>query len=93
MTLVAGQEFTITGEDVPGDASEASTSYTELAGDVRPGTQVLVDDGRVVLEVTGVQGSRVRTRVVVGGRISDHKGLNLPGVRVSAAGPDQQGRR
>jgi pyruvate kinase len=82
-TLVAGQEFTITGEDVPGDASEVSTTYTGLAGDVRPGTQVLVDDGRVVLEVTGVQGSRVRTRVVVGGQVSDHKGLNLPGVRVS----------
>ena len=84
VTLVAGQEFTITGEDVPGDASEASTSYPELAGDVRPGTQVLVDDGRIVLEVTGVQGPRVRTRVVVGGRVSDHKGINLPGVRVSA---------
>ena len=84
VTLVAGQEFTITGEEVPGDASEASTSYPELAGDVRPGTQVLVDDGRIVLEVTGVQGPRVRTRVVVGGRVSDHKGINLPGVRVSA---------
>jgi pyruvate kinase len=83
VTLVAGQEFTITGEDVPGDASEASTSYPELAGDVRPGTQVLVDDGRIVLEVTRVQGPRVRTRVVVGGRVSDHKGINLPGVRVS----------
>ena len=42
-----------------------------------------MDDGRVVLEVTGVQGPRVRTRVVVGGPVSDHKGLNLPGVRVS----------
>jgi pyruvate kinase len=83
VTLVAGQEFTITGEDVPGDAGEASTTYTGLAGDVHPGTQVLVDDGRVVLEVTGVQGARVRTRVVVGGQVSDHKGLNLPGVRVS----------
>jgi pyruvate kinase len=84
VTLVAGQEFTITGEDVPGDAHEASTTYPELAGDVRRGTQVLVDDGRVVLEVTGVRGPRVRTRVVVGGKVSDHKGLNLPGVRVSA---------
>jgi pyruvate kinase len=83
VTLVAGQEFTITGEDVPGDAGEASTSYAALAGDVRPGTQVLIDDGRVVLEVTGVQGARVRTRVVVGGQVSDHKGINLPGVRVS----------
>jgi pyruvate kinase len=83
VTLAAGQEFTITAEDVPGDAREASTSYAGLAGDVRQGTQVLVDDGRVVLEVTGVEGPKVRTRVLVGGQVSDHKGLNLPGVRVS----------
>lgn len=83
VTLTPGQEFTITGEQVPGDASAASTTYPGLAGDVRPGTSILVDDGRVMLEVTGVDGPRVRTRVVVGGRVSDHKGLNLPGVRVS----------
>ncbi len=83
VTLAAGQEFTITGEDVPGDQHESSVSYPALAGDVGPGTTLLVDDGRVVLEVTGVQGPRVRTRVLVGGLVSDHKGLNLPGVRVS----------
>jgi pyruvate kinase len=81
--LAPGQEFTITGEHVPGDQGEVSVSYQGLAGDVRPGTTLLVDDGRVVLEVTGVQGLAVRTRVVVGGPVSDHKGLNLPGVRVS----------
>src|SRR6266568_2009673 len=82
VTLAPGAEFTITGEDVPGDETEASTTYAGLAGDVRPGTQILVDDGRVMLEVTGVAGPRVRTRVLTGGRVSDHKGLNLPGVRV-----------
>ncbi len=81
--LTAGQEFTITAEDVPGDRHEASSSYPGLAGDVGPGTSILVDDGRVLLEVVGVRGPRVRTRVVVGGKVSDHKGLNLPGVRVS----------
>jgi pyruvate kinase len=83
VTLAPGAEFTITGEDVPGDETGASTTYAELAGDVRPGAQILVDDGRVVLEVTGVEGPRVRTKVVTGGRVSDHKGLNLPGVRVN----------
>ena len=83
VTLAPGQEFTISGEDVPGDQGEVSVSYPGLAGDVRPGTLLLVDDGRVVLEVTAVQGARVRTRVLVGGQVSDHKGLNLPGVRVS----------
>ena len=83
VTLKAGQEFIITGEDVPGDQAEVSVSYPGLAGDVRPQTRLLVDDGRVVLEVTAVQGPRVRTRVLVGGQVSDHKGLNLPGIRVS----------
>ena len=83
VTLETGREFTITTADVPGSAHEASTTYQGLPGDVRPGTQILVDDGRVVLEVTGVQGDRVRTRVAAGGPVSDHKGLNLPGVRVS----------
>jgi pyruvate kinase len=83
VTLTAGQEFTITGENVPGDQHEVSVSYPELAGDVRPGTQLLVDDGRLALEVTAVQGPRVRTRVLTGGPVSDHKGLNLPGIKVS----------
>jgi pyruvate kinase len=83
VTLEAGDEFTITGEDIEGNRSAASTSYAGLAGDVRPGTSILVDDGRVVLEVASVRGPRVRTRVLVGGIVSDHKGLNLPGVRVS----------
>src|SRR5713226_7858598 len=77
--LVAGQEFTISTQDVPGNASGVSTTHPGLADDVRPGDQVLVDDGRIVLEVAGVRGALVRTRVLVGGVVSDHKGLNLPG--------------
>src|SRR5437763_16807192 len=50
VTLTAGQEFTITGEDVPGDQHEVSVSYPGLAGDVQPGNRLLVDDGRVVLQ-------------------------------------------
>jgi pyruvate kinase len=68
---------------VPGDAREAGTTYAGLADDVRTGDRVLVDDGRVVLEVLAAAGGRVRTRVIVGGVVSDHKGLNLPGVKVS----------
>jgi len=83
VTLAPGQEFTITGEDVPGDQHEVSVSYPGLAGDVRPGTRLLVDDGRVVLEVTAVHGQKVRTQVLTGGQVSDHKGLNLPGIKVS----------
>jgi pyruvate kinase len=81
--LEPGQEFTLTGEDVPGDGSEVGTTHPGLAGDVSPGAVILVDDGRVVLDVEAIQGTRVRTRVRVGGLVSDHKGLNFPGVRVS----------
>ena len=82
--LTAGDEFTITTDDIPGDRHEASTTYQGLADDVRAGDRILIDDGNVQVDVTGVAGTRVRTRVVVGGRVSDHKGINLPGIAVSA---------
>ena len=94
--LTAGDEFTITTDDIPGDRHEASTTYQGLADDVRAGDRILIDDGNVQVDVTGVAGSRVRTRVVVGGRVSDHKGINLPGVTVSApalTGKDQEDLR
>ena len=81
--LECGDDFTITVEDVHGDQRICGTTHAGLPADVRPGELVLVDDGRVTLEVTGVDGPRVRTRVVEGGMVSDHKGLNLPGVAVS----------
>ena len=82
--LDAGDEFIIATDDIPGTEHEASTTYPGLAGDVRAGDRILIDDGNVQLDVTGVTGSRVRTRVVVGGKVSNHKGINLPGVAVSA---------
>jgi pyruvate kinase len=81
--LAAGDEFTITTENVPGDRNMGSTTYQGLADDVRIGDRVLIDDGNVQLEVIGVDGDRVRTRTIVGGKISNHKGINLPGVKVS----------
>jgi len=82
--LHPGDGFTITTDDVPGDRNEASTTYAGLPGDARPGDRILIDDGRVMLQATGVTGTRVTTTVLVGGMISDHKGINLPGVAVSA---------
>lgn len=81
--LSAGQEFTITTREVPGDAVIASTTYAGLAGDVSGGDAILIDDGRIALEVVSVNGADVLTTVVEGGRVSDHKGINLPGVPVS----------
>ncbi len=81
--LEEGDEFTITTRSVPGDASICSTTYAGLPGDVSTGDPILIDDGRVRLEVLAVEGSDVRTRVRVAGPVSNNKGINLPGVAVS----------
>ncbi|NYH50918.1 pyruvate kinase [Nocardiopsis arvandica] len=81
--LTTGDEFTVTIDDVPGDGTRVSTTYKGLPGDVRPGDRVLIDDGRIVLECTKTTSTDVHTRVIYGGTVSNHKGLNLPGVAVS----------
>ncbi len=81
--LDGGQEFTITTRVVPGDAKVCSTTYLGLPGDVKPGDPVLIDDGRVRLEVLSVDDTDVLTRVMVAGPVSNNKGINLPGVAVS----------
>ena len=82
--LERGDTFTITVEEgTEGDGQMCGTTYAGLATDVTPGERILIDDGKVCLEVTGVDGPRVHTTVLEGGVISDHKGLNLPGVAVS----------
>ncbi len=81
--LAVGDEITITTEDVPGTAELVSTTYAGLPGDVSPGDPLLIDDGRVGLEVVSVDGPRVLARCTVPGPISNNKGINLPGVAVS----------
>ncbi len=83
LDLVEGESFTITTRAVPGDATICSTTYAGLPGDVSVGDPVLIDDGKVRLEVTAVGDTDVETRVVVAGPISNNKGINLPGVAVS----------
>ncbi|MBO0826715.1 MAG: pyruvate kinase [Streptosporangiales bacterium] len=82
--LVAGAEFVLTTEDVVGGAGRASTTYRGMPDDVSVGDPILVDDGRLTLDVVRVAGREVTTRVRVGGPVSDHKGLNLPRTRVHA---------
>ncbi|MBI1798915.1 MAG: pyruvate kinase [Candidatus Eisenbacteria bacterium] len=83
-TLERGAEFTIETTPCVGDARHASTPYENLPRDVKRGDEILIDDGNLKLEVLSSGGQQVRTRVIEGGVVSDHKGLNLPGVRVSA---------
>ncbi len=82
--IEAGAELTITTQNVTGSAREVSTTYAALPGDVRPNDRILLDDGALELSVLRVEGERVHCRVVLGGVLGEHKGINLPGVAVSA---------
>ncbi len=81
--LAPGDDVTLVheGEEVEG---EVPVTYTELAHDVRAGDRILIDDGLIELMVLDVTPPRVRARVIHGGDVRNHKGLNLPGVQVSA---------
>ncbi|MDN3477884.1 pyruvate kinase [Curtobacterium sp. APC 4022] len=81
--LAVGDEFTITTEDIPGTKDVCGTTFKGLPQDVKPGDPLLIDDGRVRLRVLDTDGVRVRTEVVVGGTVSNNKGINLPGVAVN----------
>ncbi|MDI2098097.1 pyruvate kinase [Ruicaihuangia caeni] len=81
--LAVGDIFKITIEDVVGTRELSGTTYKGLPGDVKPGDPLLIDDGRVALKVLETDGTVVTTEVVVGGPVSNNKGINLPGVAVS----------
>jgi pyruvate kinase len=83
VTVVAGQDLVLCHEDMA-SGSDLPVTYDDLATDVRVGDRILVDDGLIELVVMDIVGPRVHVRVVFGGPIKSHKGLNLPGVSVSA---------
>jgi pyruvate kinase len=78
-----GETVTITTDRIVGTHDRVSTTYDRLARDVRPGNRLLVDDGKVALDVVDVSPPDVHLVVVEGGQVSDHKGLSLPHVPVS----------
>lgn len=83
VTLGYGDRFTITTNDVQGSSAMCSTTFAGLPGDLRVGDPILLDDGRVQLVAEKVTDTDVVTRVTVAGVLSDHKGINLPGVAVN----------
>jgi len=83
VTLVNGERFTITVDDVPGGQERVSTTYKGLPGDVSPGDRLLIDDGKVMLRAVEVTKTDVACEVLGGGVVSNNKGINLPGVAVS----------
>lgn len=83
IVVEAGQEFVLCHED-SASGTDIPVTYDDLATDVHAGDRILVDDGLIELVVMDVQAPRVHVRVVYGGPIKSNKGLNLPGVAVSA---------
>jgi pyruvate kinase len=77
-TLRRGQPFVLSAVACQGNARRATISYENFARDVKAGDRVLIDDGRIALEVQEVEGEDVTCRVEVGGLVQDHKGVNLP---------------
>ena len=84
--LKAGESLRIvTGDDV-GQPGVVYTTYAPLARSVSAGRELLLDDGRVVLRVDATDGTEIRTTVVHGSQLGEHKGINAPGVALPASG-------
>ena len=81
--LARGDIFTITTDEVEGTKERVGTTYKGLPGDCKPGDRILIDDGKVTVEVVEVKGNDVVTKVIEPGAVSNNKGINLPGVAVS----------
>ncbi len=83
VTLLEGAAITITTREVIGTATTIPTTYKNLAHDVKPGDHILLDDGLMELRVISFDDTDVHCVVVNGGKLKEHKGINLPGVNVS----------
>jgi pyruvate kinase len=81
--LSRGDVFTITTDEIEGTKDRVGTTYKGLPGDCKPGDRILIDDGKVTVEVTSVTKTDVVTKVIEPGAVSNNKGINLPGVAVS----------
>ena len=90
--LTAGQEFTLTTVQVEGDAHRCSITYGELPGDVKAGDTILLDDGLVRLTVLETSETEIRCRVENDGDMKNHKGVNVPGVRLNMPYMSKQDR-
>ena len=84
--LAVGEELRIAAGDFAGDRGRISTTYAALARSVRRGDELLIDDGHIQLRVEESDGQEVRTVVVFGGRLGEHKGINAPGAPLPAVG-------
>ncbi len=83
VTVEDGQIFTLTPRELLGDNTVASITYKNLAKDIQVGTTILIDDGLIKMEVEAINDEDIRCKVIHGGIISNHKGINVPGVHLN----------
>lgn len=81
--LTTGQRFTLTTEEVSGTAERASITYKNLVQDIQPGITILIDDGLIEMKVEEMTETDIICRVINGGPVSNHKGVNVPGAKLS----------
>lgn len=83
VTLKAGQTFILdTDQETPGNEQRIGLTYDKLAKNVSEGTKILIDDGKIALRVAEIKGSRVICTVINGGKVSNHKSINIPNVSI-----------
>lgn len=81
--LKEGQAFTLTTDEIEGDEERCSVSYKGLVNDVKNGTQILINDGLIALEVQSVKDKDIICKVTDGGLVTDKKGVNVPNVSLA----------
>ena len=81
--LEAGQQFTLTTDEVMGTAEKASITYKNLKDDVKKGMTILIDDGKIEMTIEKITENDIVCRVINGGAVSNHKGINVPGAILS----------
>ena len=83
VVLKAEEEFVLVNEDIVGDSTKVSVTYKELYKDVKPGVTILIDDGKIELEVIRIDGKDVVCKVMNGGELGNRKSINIPGTHIN----------
>ena len=81
--LKADEEFTLVNDEIIGDANKVTVTYKELYNDVKPGTTILIDDGKIELEVVRIEGKDVVCKIMNGGELGNRKSINIPGTHIN----------
>ena len=81
--LVEGQTFTLTNKEIDGDKNMVAITYSDLYKELNVDDKVMLDDGKLVLKVKKIQGENIICDVVIGGKVSNHKGVNVPHAKLN----------